>query len=194
MALSRVRRGARVTAIVLAVGLGLGLGIASAGGDDRTAAETLLRTIDASPRKETAREMVTRARGALDKAKRLREGGDEAHARLEDGVALRWAEAAKSTLDAIETEQKATTAKNAANDAGVVADRERALLEEGIAQAGRIRAQLEAATKQDKSGPARTSTTANTLTTADAGATTKPKKPAADGGTAPRDGIDGGAK
>ena len=67
-------------------------------------------------------------------------------------------------------EETAAKARREATDAGVVADRERALLEEAVAQSGRLRAQLESGTK-DKETPAKTSTQANS----DAGTKATPK-------------------
>ena len=55
----------------------------------------------------------------------------------------------------------AQAARRGANDAGAVAERERALLEEGIAQTGRLRAQVEGAERESKEQPARTSAAAN---------------------------------
>jgi hypothetical protein len=157
----------RVAVVLAALG---GAVVASAAGDDRAAAEALLKEVDASPRKDVASELVTRSRGALDRGAKLRSSGDEAHAKLADRLARTWAEAARDVARAAAVEESAANARRSLTDAGLVAERERALLEEAIAQSGRLRAQLEAAPREAKEQPARTSTTANS----DAGA----KKPA----------------
>jgi hypothetical protein len=163
----------RWIAIVALTG-SLGVGIAAAAGpDDRATTEAVLREIEASPKKDVTAEMVTRSRAALERAAKLRASGDEPHARLADGLAKTWAEAARDVLRAVDVEEKAQAARRAATDAGVVAERERALLEEGIAQSGRLRAQLETVERESKEQPARTSAAANT-DTADGGAT-KPR-------------------
>ncbi|MDB4935974.1 MAG: hypothetical protein JWP87_2946 [Labilithrix sp.] len=169
------RRSLRWIAVVT-VTASLAAGIAAAAGpDDRAAAEAALREIDASPKKDVTAEMAARSRAALERASKLRASGDEPHARLADGLARTWAEAARDVLRAVDVEEKAQTARRAATDAGVVAERERALLEEGIAQSGRLRAQLESTEREAKEQPARTSAAANS-DTGDGGAA-RPKAP-----------------
>ena len=60
-----------------------------------------------------------------------------------------------------------------------MAERERALLEEGIAQTGRLRAQVESAERETKEQPARTSAAANDPD-GGTGAGTKTKAPKKD--------------
>lgn len=152
--------GGAALAVLLAA---LGIGVAAAAGpDDRAATEAVLREVEASPKKEVATEMVARSKAALERATRLRAGGDETHARLADGLAKTWADAARDVVRAVDVEERAQAARRNATDAGVVAERERALLEEGIAQSGRLRAQLESAERESKEQPARTSKVANT--------------------------------
>ena len=165
----------------LAIGLGafgiLGVRVAAAAApEDRAATETVLREVEASPKKDVAAEMIARSKAALDRASRLRAAGDEPHARLADGLAKTWAEAARDVVRAVDVEARAEAARRGATDAGVVAERERALLEEGIAQSGRVRAQLESAERESKEQPARPSRVANT--DADGGAGPRaPKAP-----------------
>ncbi|MBX3187876.1 MAG: hypothetical protein KF819_12710 [Labilithrix sp.] len=167
-----------LTSILVLLVLALGVA-AAAGADDRATAEAVLKEVDASPRREVATEMVARSRAALERAARLRASGDEPHARLADGLARTWAEAARDVVRAVEIEERAQAARRAATDAGAVAQRERALLEEGVAQSGRLRAQLDAVTREAKEQPVRTSTAA----TENAGAKKPaPKAPARDGG------------
>jgi len=193
MQIGRWRTRSIVAALTLTAALAIGVVAAAAGTDDRTTTEALLREVEASPKKNVAAEMTGRSRGALDRAAKLRSSGDEAHARLADGLAKMWAEAARDVIRAVDVEDKAHASRRAATDAGVLADRERALLEEGIAQSGRVRAQLETVERESKEQPARTSAAANTDT--DAG-TPKPKAPKTAPGAspAPAPSRDGGAR
>jgi hypothetical protein len=180
----RSLRGRLVAALALLTCLAAGA-VAAAAGDDRAAAEAALKDAEGSPRKDVAAELLRRGHAALDRGARLRSSGDEAHAKLADAVARSWAEAARDVTRAAVVEASAAAARNAATDAGAIADRERALLEEAIAQTGRVHAQLEAAEHERKEQPARTSTAA---ASSDAGvrapATPKPAPKAAskDGG------------
>jgi hypothetical protein len=147
--------------VVLGVAAGLAVGaVAIAGADDRATAESLLKEVETSPRKDVAAPLAARSRTALERASQLRVSGDEAHARLADSLARRWAEAARDAARAAVVEESAAAARRSAADAGALADRERALLEEAIAQSGRLRAQLESAQHEGKDQPARTSTAA----------------------------------
>jgi hypothetical protein len=180
----RFRQGA-----TLAMLLALASGVAAAAGpDDRATAETVLKEVEASPRKALVSEMLLRAHAAEDRAAKLRTAGDEAHARLADGLARSWAETARDVLRAADVEDKARVARLAATDAGVSAERERALLEEGIAQSGRLRAQLEGAAHEAKDQPARTSAAANSDagTPAPAPAPKRGHKPSATPPTPPK--------
>ena len=154
--------------------------VAFAQPDDRSVAESVLKEVEASPNKAVAQEMVGRAKTALDRGARMRSAGDETHARIADSVAKTWAEAARDIVRAVEVEERAATARRSATDAGVQADRERALLEEAIAQSGRVRAQLEGLQKEGKEQPAKTS-----LQGADAGPSSTPPKPKSSAAPAP---------
>jgi hypothetical protein len=174
--------GALAFALAIAIGA-----FAFAQPDDRSAAESILKEVEASPKKEkeVAQEMIGRAKTALERGARMRSAGDETHARIADSVAKTWAEAAREIVRAVEVEERAANARRSATDAGVQAERERALLEEAIAQAGRVRAQLDSLEREGKVEPAKTS-----LQGADGGPSSPPKgKPSAPG--APKD---GGAK
>lgn len=172
----------RAGLVFFGAGAALTIGVAAAS-DDRATTESLLKEVESSPRKDVAEPFVSRSRAALDRAARLRASGDEAHAKLADGVARSWAETARDISRAAVVEESAAGARRSATDAGVVADRERALLEEAIAQSGRLRAQLEAP-REGKEQPTRTSTAA---ASGDAGTRAPTKKdgatPAKDGGT-----------
>ena len=171
--------------------------LAMAAGDDRGAAEAVLKEVEASPRKDVAGELVARSRAALDRAASLHGSGDEGHAKLAERLARTWAEAARDVVRAAVVEESAAAARRGATDAGALADRERALLEEAIAQSGRLRAQLDAVERESKEQPVRTSTAAadtkagtrapakaSAPNVKDGGAppSTSGTKPAADGG------------
>lgn len=135
--------------------------IALAKDDDRTVAEATLREVEGSPKgKELAKEPLSRAHEALDRAQRLRDVRDEPRAHLCDGLARMWAETARDIVHASETESRAEVARANATDAGAQVERERALLEEGLGQQGRLRAQLETLEHETKHGPDRTSAVA----------------------------------
>jgi hypothetical protein len=112
--------------------------------DDRAEAERTLAALPPGIVAGPAQDSVKAARAALERASRLRSAHDDARARLAEGVAREWAEAARDLAAAVAVENNTAKARNDATDAGAQVDRERALLEEGIAQAGRLRAQLEA--------------------------------------------------
>ncbi len=181
----------------MAVGTCLSIGaLAMAAGDDRAAAETLLKEVESSPRKDVAGELVARSRAAQERAARFRSSGDESHAKLADRLARTWAEAARDVVRAAAVEESAAEARRGATDAGALADRERALLEEAIAQSGRLRAQLDAVEHEGKDQPARTSTAA---ASGDGGSRPPTKTPAAsakDAGAPPtaKPAADGGAR
>lgn len=169
-------------AIVIAIAA-----VAFAQPDDRGAAEAILKELDASPKKDVAAEMIGRAKTALERGARMRSAGDETHARVADSVARTWAEAARDIVRAVDVEERAANARRSATDAGAQAERERALLEEAIAQSGRVRAQLEGLEREGKEQPAKTS-----LQGADGGVSSpKPKNPSPG---APGAAKDGGAK
>lgn len=187
----RARRVRAWIALTLALAACLATGaLAAAPGDDRASTEAVLAEIERSPRKDVAGELVARSRAAQGRAAKLRASGDEAHARLADAVGRRWADAARDVTRAAMVEQSAAAARLAATDAGALADRERALLEEAIAQSGRLRAQIEAAERSAKEQPARTSAAANARPAA---AKPAPKDSGASGAAAPS-AADGGAR
>ncbi len=138
------RRGA-VAACVLLVGAASTVSPARAQGDDRAAAETLVAPLQhAAPAPVTA-EAVARANEALEQATRFRAAGDEAHAKAADGLAREWAETARDLALAAAAEGQAQDRKRQAIKAEAQLQRTRALVEDGIARLGRVRAELEAA-------------------------------------------------
>jgi hypothetical protein len=118
---------------------------ARAQGDDRSAAEALIGPLEhANPAAVTA-EAVSRARDALEQATRFRAAGDEAHAKAADGLAREWAETARDLALAVAAETQADDRKRQAIQAQAQLERTRALVEDGIARLGRVRAELGAA-------------------------------------------------
>lgn len=152
----------RLSLAAVAIGASLTfVGIASAKDDDRAVAESALREAEGTARgKELAKEPIQRAREALERAQRLRDVRDEPRARLCDGLARTWAETARDVVKAADLEARAGAVRANASDAGAQVERERAQLEEGLGQQGRLRAQLEAIEHETKRGPDRTSAVA----------------------------------
>lgn len=134
---------------------------AASGQDDKARAEALLAELegDAAHKALTA-DVVSRAHQALTQGKNLRASGDETHAKLADAAAREWAEVGRDLVKAAELERRAVEARRQADDAGAEVDRERALLDEGIAQNGRLRALVESAEREKKQEPEKTSASA----------------------------------
>ncbi|WP_394828363.1 hypothetical protein [Pendulispora albinea] len=146
---------------------------AAGGQGDRARAESLVSELEAdAAHKALTAEVVRRARQYLEQGDKLRAGGDEAHAKLADVVAREWAEVGRDLVRTVELERRAIEARHTADDAGAEVERERALLDEAIAQNGRLRAQVESAEREKKQEPEKTSASA----TRDAGPS--PAKPA----------------
>jgi hypothetical protein len=124
-------------------------------GDDRATATAILNDLAGDTvHKDATAAIVQRGRDALERATRMRASGDEAHARLADGLALEEAQTGQDLVRALDAERTADEARRAATDAGTVGDRERALLEEGIARTGRLRKELDELGKgADATGP-----------------------------------------
>jgi hypothetical protein len=136
---------AGVTFSGAALQIGLG-GLAFA--DDRGTATALLNELaNDAVHKEATAAIVQRGRDALERATRMRAAGDEAHAQLADGLAREEAESGHDLVRALDAERMADEARRAATDAGTVGERERALLEEGIARSGRLRAEIDELSK-----------------------------------------------
>ncbi len=125
--------------------------------DEQRTTAAILDGLEREPAtKAVTQDQVKRARDAMERAGRMRTAGDETHARQADALARAWADAAEDLARAAEAEAKAAAARRGALDAGAHADRERALLEEGIARNGRLRALLEQTTREKTAVPSRT--------------------------------------
>jgi hypothetical protein len=193
-----IRRTLAALCVVCAVTAAAAFQASQARGDDRAATESMLQEAERDPaRKAATADVVKRAREALERATRLRSAGDETHAKLADGLAKELAETARDLGRTVDAERQAAEARRAALDAGAQAERDRALLEEGIAQNGRLRAELAQAEHAGKEAPPKTNA-AGAAAAADAGSggSAAPAAPAK-GGTKPTpkpESADGGVK
>jgi len=165
---------------LLLVGAG---SVALAAGDEKRATEAMIAAAERDPaHKAVTQDLVKRARDASERAARMRAASDEAHARIADGLAREWAEAAQDLGRAADAEAKSRAARYAALDAGVHAERERALLEEGIAHNGRLRAQIDQIDREKSEQPSRTSAAGGSSLDAGADAARKIKGAPTDAG------------
>jgi hypothetical protein len=97
---------------------------------------------EAGPSPVTA-EALQRAAEATEQATRFRAAGDESHAKAADGLAREWSETARDLALAAAAEKLADERKRQSMKAQEQLERTRALVEEGIARLGRLRAELE---------------------------------------------------
>jgi hypothetical protein len=161
------------TAIVAVLILLAGGSFALAAGESQRTTDQILAEVEHDERhKAITQDLVKRARTASERAAKMRASGDESHARLADEVAREWAEAARDLARAADAEFKANVARHAALDAGVQAERERALLEEGIAHNGRLRAEIDQVDREkgNRTAPPATRTAPVRAAPRDAGA------------------------
>ena len=96
----------------------------------------------AGPSPVTA-EALGHAAEATEQATRFRAAGDEGHAKAADGLAREWSETARDLALAAAAEKLADERKRLSMKAQAQLERTRALVEEGIARLGRLRAELE---------------------------------------------------
>jgi hypothetical protein len=123
--------------------LSVGVGVALAAPGDRSSTEATLADLEKDPAtKELTADAVKKSRAALERATRMRASGDDTHARLAEGVAHDWAEVGKELARAADLEKKATSAHFDSQDASVQMDRERAMLEQRVAENGRLVTEL----------------------------------------------------
>jgi hypothetical protein len=90
-------------------------------------------------------EPVGLAQKALERAVRFHALGDDERARAADGLAREWAETARDLVRAADAEARATEVRRKALEEGVQLERTRALVDEGIARVGRLKAELDEA-------------------------------------------------
>ncbi len=123
---------------MLLVGPLLGIAFA-ASPNDRATTEAALAELEKDPTtKDTTADAVKKSRDALERATRMRAAGDDSHARLAEGIAHDWAEVGKELARACQVEKKAAETHLAAQDASAQTDRERAMLEQRVAENGRL--------------------------------------------------------
>ena len=128
--------------------------VAFAAGDDRSAAESTIADLERDPKtKELTADAVKRARTALERARRMHDAGDDRHARLAEGLALEWARVGETLVRAAQVESKAREARLSALDAGAKVDRERAMVEQQLAENGRLQSELSRLETKDGGAP-----------------------------------------
>jgi hypothetical protein len=154
-----VRKSSIVAAVFVGSALAPGVALAHGGGGsmptetpvpppgEGLTALNIVRELEAkgATAQETARvtaEPIKAVKLALERARGARVAGDEAHARMLDGIALEWAETARDLDRAATVERAATAEGQRALEAQTKADRARALLEETQARRGRTAAEL----------------------------------------------------
>jgi colicin import membrane protein len=118
--------------------------VAGQGEDPHAMAEAIVRDVnrDAAHRSAAA-SCLANATASLERATRLRAARDEPHAQAADGVALEWAMAARDLSRTLEMEAKAVQARRAAIETQAQVERAHALVDEGIARVGRLKAEIE---------------------------------------------------
>jgi hypothetical protein len=119
----------------------------------------------------------------------LRDARDEAHAQAADGVALEWALAARDLARTVDLEAKAVQARHAALETQAQVERAHALVDEGVARVGRLRAEIERIEREAAPGRVAVERHDEPATT-DAGTSkrlraTTQTKPSVDAGIAP---------
>jgi colicin import membrane protein len=114
------------------------------GADLHAMAEAIVRDVgrDAAHRSAAA-TCLANATASLERATRMRAARDEPHAQAADGVALEWAMAARDLARTLDVEAKAVQVRRAAIETQAQVERAHALVDEGIARVGRLRAEIE---------------------------------------------------
>lgn len=113
--------------------------------DDRAATESILVGFETEAGTVTlVQGPVKRSRDLLERATRMRNAGDDVHARLAEAAALQWARVAQELVRSADAEATAQGVRLKAMDASAAAERERAMLEQQLAQNGRLQAELRA--------------------------------------------------
>jgi hypothetical protein len=120
---------------------------ARADGNEAAGGDALVAPMAKTPPAPVAVDAVARATDALEKATRFRAAGDEAHAKAAEGLAREWAETARDLTLAAASEKQAEDLRRRAMEAQAQLERTRALVEDGIARLGRLRAELDAPAK-----------------------------------------------
>lgn len=150
-------------------------------GDGATAYD-IVKELETSTTDPKAKKLVAssldHAKEALERAQGARASGDAKHARMLDGMALEWANAARDLVRAAAVEQTASSAADSAREAAVRVERARALLEETQARRGRADAELQKALAAEEEARAQAAKTEETRLAAGKAAASKPVAPA----------------
>jgi transposase-like protein len=124
--------------------------VLAAAGDDRSVTEAAITELESNPHtKVLCADAIASSRLALERGRRMRGAGDDRHARLAEGLAREWVRVAQELARADEVESKAAAARVVSNDAGAEVERERATLEQRLAENGRLQAELAKAESRD---------------------------------------------
>jgi hypothetical protein len=132
--------------LVLIVVISVALGSSALGDQlsDKAVAEQILAAAGSSSADAALlRAPLDEAKKALQRAEGARKSGDTPHAELLEGLAREWAETARDLARAAAIEADAGALESSASQAGLRAERARALLEEAISRRGRAEAELE---------------------------------------------------
>ena len=118
------------------------------GSDDHATATAIVHQLEQNAAHASiASVAMANAKQGLERATRLRDVGDEAHAKAADGLAREWADMARDLARAADAEGAAWDARRKAEDAKARVERARALVAEGISRVGRMRAELDDAAR-----------------------------------------------
>jgi len=135
---------------IVVCALGASALVLAGGGDDRSFTEGAITELESNPHtKELCADAIAKSRVALERGRRMRSAGDDRHARLADGLAREWINVAQELARADAVESKASAAREVASDAGAYVERERATLEQQLAENGRLQAELAKAESRD---------------------------------------------
>lgn len=166
---------------MVAAAISLTCPVGAADGGDRAVTQALLDELGRDTKHHpVTSDAMDRAANALERGRRMRVAGDDAHGVQAEALARQWAETARALVRAADAETQATELRRKALEAESQVAKTRELVEEVIARTGRLRAQIDAAEHEqsaaktaveihDRGGPAQ-----KTRGTAPTGATPSP--------------------
>ncbi len=118
---------------------------ASGATDSAAAIERDVRELGKSA---ATKEPADKAKEALDRALRFRSVGDDANARLALGLARDWLDVGRDLSQTLDAEKRAAESRAKTRQAEQDLAKARVELEEGVAKASRLQAQVEAKEKE----------------------------------------------
>ena len=119
----------------------------------RATTEASLTELQRDPASNLATaDAVQQARAALERATRMRAAGDEVHGRLAEALAHDWAVVAAEQARTLAEEKKAAILHASAADAGAQTKHARAMLEQRVAENGRLVAEIASAEAKADAG------------------------------------------